>query len=99
MRMREIDNENATKAYATRGDVYTIHTNKYTEHVPSKPTTTSMREKGINKYTKAQTAMCSEFTSNNSSGEGENQNLLLQEYSLELEFWTIKGQYQAGNDF
>ena len=36
MRMREIDNENATKAYATRGDVYTIHTNKYTEHVPSK---------------------------------------------------------------
>ena len=48
--MKEIDNENAT-----RGNVYTIHTNKYIEHDPSKPTTATMREKGINKYTNAQT--------------------------------------------
>ena len=31
------------KANATRGSVYTIHTNKYIEHLPHKPiTTTSM---------------------------------------------------------
>ena len=36
------------KANATRGTVYTIHTNKYIEYVPSK--TTSMKEKGIDKY-------------------------------------------------
>ena len=49
--MKEIDNENATRANATRHNLYIIHktqihTNKYIEHNPSKLTTTSMREKG-----------------------------------------------------
>ena len=47
MSVKEINNENATKANATSGNAYTIHTiqintNKYIEHVPSKPTTTSI---------------------------------------------------------
>ena len=37
--MKEIDNENATKAKATRDIVYTIYTNKYIEHDQRKPTT------------------------------------------------------------
>ena len=46
------------KANATRDDVYTIHktqihTNKYIEHDPSKPITTSIREKWKDKYTNA----------------------------------------------
>ena len=53
MGIKETDNENVTKAKATSCNVYTIHTNKYIEHIPSKPTTTSMREKGIDKYAKA----------------------------------------------
>ena len=57
--MKEIDNENATKANVTRNSVYTIHTtqlhnNKYIEHDPSKPTTTSMRKIGIDKYANVQ---------------------------------------------
>ena len=39
-----------------------IHTNKYTEHVLSKPTTTSMRE---NKYANSQTSMFAECTNIN----------------------------------
>ena len=51
MNMKEISNENAMEAYATRDNMYTIHTtqiptNKYIEHDPSKSTPTSMREKG-----------------------------------------------------
>ena len=66
MSLKEMDNENATKP---RGNVYTIHstqihTNKYTEHIPRKSTTASMREKGIDKYANAQTTMCAECTSN-----------------------------------
>ena len=43
--MKEIDNENVMKANATRDNAYTIHatqihSNKYIEHDPSKPTTT-----------------------------------------------------------
>ena len=45
MSVKKIDNVNTTKANATRGSVYTIHTNKYIEHDPSKPITTSIREK------------------------------------------------------
>ena len=68
--MKEIDDENATKANAIRGNAYTKHTtqictNKYIEHVPSKRTITSMREKGIDKYANAQTIMCAKCTSNN----------------------------------
>ena len=33
--------------HATRGYVYTIHTNKYIERVPNKPTTTSMRDRQV----------------------------------------------------
>ena len=43
MSMKEIDKENTTKAF-------TLHTNKYIEHFPSKPTTTSIRKKGTDKY-------------------------------------------------
>ena len=39
MSMKEIDKENARKANATRDNLYTIHTNKYIEYDPSKPTT------------------------------------------------------------
>ena len=46
MSMKEIADKNVA-----RGNVYTIytiqmHTNKYTEHIPSIPTTTSMGKKG-----------------------------------------------------
>ena len=51
MSMKEIINEKVTKSNATRVNVYTIYTtqictDKNIEHVPSKPTTTSRREKG-----------------------------------------------------
>ena len=50
--MKEIDNTNATKANATKVNVYTIyatqiHTNKYIEHDPHKSTTTSIRERQV----------------------------------------------------
>ena len=50
MSVKEIDNIKATSANAIRGIEYTvytiqIHTNKYLEHDPSKPTTTSMKER------------------------------------------------------
>ena len=38
------------------------YTDKCIELVPSKLTTTSMREKGIDKYANAQTAMCTQTT-------------------------------------
>ena len=41
-----MDNENGTKANATRDNSYKIHTNKYITDDPSKPITTSMRKKG-----------------------------------------------------
>ena len=47
MSVKEINNENATKANATRGNVYTICTTRI--HPTRKPTTTSIRENGINK--------------------------------------------------
>ena len=49
----------------TRGNVGTIHTIKYIQHVSSKPTTKSMREIGIDKYVNAQTTKCTEYKSNN----------------------------------
>ena len=50
MSIREIDNENTTKAYPTKGTQ--THTNKYVEHLSNKPTT-SMREKGTDEYENA----------------------------------------------
>ena len=52
MSVKEIDNENATKANSTRGNVSTLYTtqaraNKYIEQVPSKPTATTMWQNGI----------------------------------------------------
>ena len=52
MSLKGIDNVNATKANATKGSVYTIHTtqihtNKYIEHVPRKPTTNKQEEKRV----------------------------------------------------
>ena len=41
-----------------------IRTAKYIEHVSSKPTTTSIRKKEIDKYANAQTTMYAEWTSN-----------------------------------
>ena len=39
------------KANATRVSVYAqIHTNKYIEHVPTKPTKRNITEKGTHKY-------------------------------------------------
>ena len=37
----EIDNASTTKANATTGCVYIIHTNKYIKHLPNKPITTN----------------------------------------------------------
>ena len=54
---REYERVNAAK-----GRVYTIHTNKYTEHIPRKPTTKSIRDKGIDKYANAQTTECTHTT-------------------------------------
>ena len=63
MSVKQIDNQSATKANATRDNAYNIHTNKYIEHDPSKPITTSMREKGKDKYENAHTkAVEIEFT-------------------------------------
>ena len=45
--MQEVDNASTTNANATRGSVYTIHTNKYIEHLTNKPTTTVMSNKQI----------------------------------------------------
>ena len=45
--------QNATKVNAIRDNTYKIHTNKYIEHDSSKPITTSLREKGIDKYENA----------------------------------------------
>ena len=53
MSVKEIDNQNATKANSTRYNAYKIHTNKYIEHDQSKPITTSMKEKGTHKYENA----------------------------------------------
>ena len=39
----------------TTSNVNKIHTNKYIEHDPSEPITTSMRQKGTNKYENAHT--------------------------------------------
>ena len=55
-----IDNENTTAANTIRDNLDTthttqIHTNKYIERDPSKPTTASIRKKWIDKYANAQT--------------------------------------------
>ena len=42
MSIKEIDNANRTKAYATKDSVYVIHTKKYIERLPNKPATTNM---------------------------------------------------------
>ena len=47
MSIKEKENANATKANATIGNVYSIHTNKYIEHLLNKPTTTSMRDRQV----------------------------------------------------
>ena len=57
--MAHIGFEDRRKSYkensnATRDNMYTIHTNKYIEHDPCKPTTTRMWENGIDKYANAQ---------------------------------------------
>ena len=47
MSVKKIDNANTTKTNTTRGSVYTIHTKKYIEHLPTNNNThegqTSMR--------------------------------------------------------
>ena len=54
-----INNENTSTANTIRDNLDTthttqIHTYKYIEHDPSKPTTASIREKGIEKFANAQ---------------------------------------------
>ena len=53
--MKEIYNENATKANITRDNVYTNTRHNYIEHDPSKPITTKTKKKGIDKYANPQT--------------------------------------------
>ena len=43
MNLKEINNQNATKANVTRANAYKIYTNKYIKHHPSKPIAISMR--------------------------------------------------------
>ena len=76
--MKEIDNENTTKVNATRDNVYTIymtqmHTNKYIKNDSSKPTRTSMGEKG-----KTCMQMHQQHVVAIEVREGENTNLLPQ---------------------
>ena len=58
-------------------------TNKYIEHLTNKPTTTSMRQKGIDKYANAQATMCAQTTmqSQKNSRESKTPNVPLQEPS------------------
>ena len=63
MSMKETDNQNATKANATRDNAYKLHTNKCIEQDPNKRITTSMREKGMDNYENAQ-AVEIEFATN-----------------------------------
>ena len=53
MSMNEIDNENATKAKATRDDVYTVHSDEHIEHNPSKPPTAGVAERMTDNYANA----------------------------------------------
>ena len=53
MNVKETENQDATKANATRDNAYKLHTTKYIEHDPNKTITTSMREKGMDNYEKA----------------------------------------------
>ena len=53
MSVKEIDNQNATKANATRGNAYEIYTNKHIKHDPSEPITISIREKATDRYKNA----------------------------------------------
>ena len=46
MSMKETDNASTTEAKAIRATVYKIHTNKYIEHFPNKPTTTTSISNG-----------------------------------------------------
>ena len=46
MSVKEMDNQNATKASATKDNVCKIHPNKYIVHNSSKPITTNKRKKG-----------------------------------------------------
>ena len=53
MNVKEIDNQNARRAHATRDNPYKIQTNKYIEHDSRKQITISVREKGTDKYKNA----------------------------------------------
>ena len=44
---------------------YKSYINKYMELIPSKPTTISVRIKGIDNYVDAQTTICTQYTNNN----------------------------------
>ena len=54
MSVKEVNNQNATNANATRDNAYYIHTTKYIERDPNKPITTSMKERGTHMYKNAQ---------------------------------------------
>ena len=47
MSVKEINKANTTNANVTRDSVYIIHTSKYIEHLPNKPTTTSMKNRQV----------------------------------------------------
>ena len=48
MSVKEMVNANTTKSSSiTRDSVYTVHTNKYIEHLSNKPPPTSMRDRQV----------------------------------------------------
>ena len=62
------------KANATSGNVYTVHTNKYVEHVPCKPTTNCLcwiikgLDKVGNESVRIQSTLCEVACEQNSRG-------------------------------
>ena len=47
MSIKAIENKNTTKANATRGYVYIVHTSKHMEYVPNKPIKTTKRDRQV----------------------------------------------------
>ena len=70
MSLKEICNQNATKAKAVRDNAYKILTNKYIEQDPCKPIIASMKEQGIDKYKNANIqAVAVEFSCCSTKGQ------------------------------
>ena len=92
MSVKEVDNANTTKAKATRGSVYTIHTNKYIEHLPNNPTTTSMSDRQVWKCT-------------NTSGrnrvleKASKRTFYHRKHRVETRFWRLLANYERDSKY